>query len=102
MIAPQFLRTYPRERDLADVEGNVANALRPLLGAIDAVRLLFTDVQLGTNDVEFEHGLKNGLIGYCVVRRSGPAIVYDAPSNNPRRFIRLSASAPVTVSLLVF
>lgn len=99
---PGMKRIYPPDRVLFAVEDNVANSLRQLLGALDASRLYIGNVSLGVDPREIEHGLREAPVGYYVVRRDGPAVVYDLAAKNPQRHLRLAASAPVKVALMVF
>jgi hypothetical protein len=57
-------------------------------------------VTLGTADSKIFHGLGQPITGWEVIRQDVSGTVYEgSTSADPRRFINLRASAPVTVTL---
>ncbi len=62
---------------------------------------LIEDVALSTTATEIEHGLGRAWREYTVCKRSAGATVYDAEGSDDSKFISLTATAAVTVSLRV-
>ncbi len=62
------------------------------------------DVVLGTTDLDVPHGLAQLPKGYLVSKRSASAIVFDGTTaaTDTKKFISLTASAPVTVDIIFF
>lgn len=62
------------------------------------------DISLVTGSNTINHKLGRDLQGWYIVRRNGPATVYDTQATNsmPDLTLVLVASAPVTISLAVF
>lgn len=64
---------------------------------------LLEHVVLGTSDTPVIHGLGRPVRGYLVARASAAAQVSDGTASpSPATYVNLRASAPVTVSLIVF
>ena len=63
---------------------------------------LITGVVLSTTAYDLSHGLGRRYKGYDIVKRSAAAHVYDSESDDDTRFLRLTASSAVTVSIYVF
>lgn len=77
--------------------------LNPLLGNPANNSSILKDIKLVTGTNVVNHLLGAPLQGWSVVRRNGPATIYDTQATNPTPELTLVlvASAPVTVTLEV-
>ena len=120
MPASKFDRINSGDNALDRVQGNVAKAIDPVLSVAlldgrlvedDVVAGALVPITLSTTPKDVAHGLGREYRGWIVVDKNANADVWvDPPTGtplvdpNPDRalFIRLDASAAVTVKLWVF
>lgn len=76
--------------------------LDPLLAAPLANYVVLDNIKLVVGNNTINHKLGRKLVGYLVISKNAPVDVYDAVSLMPNKTLTLVASAPVTISLLVF
>lgn len=90
--------------DIATAMPRWKSELDPLLAAPVAGARLLEGVVLTMGANVINHGLGAKLRGYWVILNSASAAFYDSQSTNPTASLTLilNASAPTTVSLLVF
>ncbi len=78
--------------------------LNPLVKSPIATPILLSAISLTTGENVINHKLAQKLQGWIVVLNSTSATFYDSQSTNPSpdKTLILNASAPTTVSILVF
>lgn len=81
-----------------------SQALNPVLSSPTATPILLRAVTLTSGSNTINHQLGRVLQGYIVVLNSASATFFDGQTTNPspERTLILNASAPTTVSILVF
>lgn len=104
MPFPAFKRLYTSVFELQKLQDQVGEALDRLLAQPDIPKTLVENVDLSTTYTDVVHGLSRPITRYIICRQSQPGSVYDAQAQNPfpQKTLRLLASAPMRVSLLVF
>lgn len=87
-----------------DLLNKWSSQLNPLLASVLAFPVLLSNVNLIMGSNVLNHTLGKKLRGYIVVLNSANATFFDSQQTNPSPQITLilNASAPTTVSLLVF
>ena len=81
-----------------------SQAINPVLNSPIATPIILSDITLTSGVNVINHTLGQKLQGYVVVMKSASSDIFDMQNTNPspQRTLILNASAPVTVSLLVF
>jgi hypothetical protein len=94
----------PQGLNLQDMQNKWATAIEPTLNAPTAQPILLKNVSLNSGTTNVNHTLGQKLQGWMIVRRRGPATIYDNQDNNqnPQLTLTLVSSAAVVVDLLVF
>mgnify|MGYP000178482285 CR=1 FL=1 len=89
---------------LSSTQDAIADVLRPFCkNPILEDGALLEGVELGVAAVDVPHKLGRKFRGWSTTRIRGPAAVYeDTTQPDPLRFVRLVATATVTVDLYVF
>ena len=94
--------------ELSRLMAIVVDQLNTLLNAgllfSDNFNAKFTSVTFSQADTEqrIEHNLGRVASSYLVLNNSANAVVYSGVSENSNQFLFLRASAPCTVSLMIF
>lgn len=83
---------------------NLQNIFQSLLNKVQLDSLILTNVQLKTGATTISHTLGRTLTGWQIIRQRAQANIWDDQDNNPSPtiYLRLMASAPVVVDILVF
>jgi hypothetical protein len=97
-------RLNTNDRIINQIQDNISDVVDHF-GEQDLVygqRLENVVLVTGSNNVP--HKLSRKLLGWFVIRQRGAASIYDLQDSNPNpaTFLRLQASAGVTVDLFVF
>lgn len=108
----RFLRVRlsdpPRASELLRMQDNVGAVLDsvvsvPTLGAVQINKVDLSVAAAGaTRTVSIEHGLGHPWTGWSLADLSASAIVHRSASANPEKFLTLTASADVVVSVLIW
>jgi hypothetical protein len=103
-MATSFGKVHTANRELNQVQENVARALAPIFGNPIVDGVLLTGVVLASGANVISHTLDRKLVGWIIIRQRALAQVYDTQDSNatPALTLQLQASAPVTVDLYVF
>ena len=90
-------------KELMLLQTDWRSKLNPLLANPSNNNSILKDIGLATGSNTINHLLGQPLLGWNIIRRNGPATVYDTQATNPRPELTLVlvASAPVTISLEV-
>lgn len=105
MSLPPLPRIISDNFDIQSLEQNVAQAVNPLLAAPDAGKVAITNVAVSNvAATDIPHGLGRPIVGWVITRKDAQADVWDTQSTNPypAKTLRLNASGPCTLSLLVW
>jgi hypothetical protein len=91
-------------KELMLLQTDWISKINPFLGNPANNSSILKDIPLVTGSNTVNHLLGRTLQGWSVIRRNGPATIYDTQASNPRPELTLVlvASAPVIVSLEVF
>lgn len=81
-------------------QGNIIQAMKPLLSSVLAVNVLVSDQALISGTTIVSHGLNQPVQGWLIVDINAAATVYSTASTNTT--LTLVSSAAVTASILVF
>lgn len=89
-------------QELLRMQDNVGSLLNTVAAVpiLQAVHLV--DVDLGPTAVNVDHGLGRPWTAWLVTDRDAAATVWRSASASPERFLTLTASASVTVALMVW
>lgn len=104
-MIPPFRTQKLSDRVLQDLQAAIFAVLDPLVRLVPLNHgRLISSVVLSTTPVNVEHKLGRPLIGWLVVRKNADARVWEdqATTVDGSKFLRLDASAAVTVTLWVF
>lgn len=104
-MIPPFRKGKMPERVLQDLQDAVSAVLDPLVRLVALIHgRLIANVALSTTPVNVEHKLDRPLVGWIVVRKNADARIWEdqATTVDGSKFLRLDASAAVTVTLWVF
>lgn len=90
-------------KELMLLQTDWISKLNPLLANPSNNRSILSNIALTTGSNTINHLLGHTLQGWNIIRRNGPATIYDTQASNPRPELTLVlvASAPVTVSIEV-
>lgn len=101
---PKLQRIQTADRVLNMIQDNVSNILDPYSSLEIVQGQILKNVALvsGTNNIA--HKLSRNLVGWFIVRQRAAGTVYDTQDTNPTPalFLRLVASANMSVDLYVF
>ena len=99
-----FARVQTGNRELNQVQNNIATALQPLQGNLLLQGKFLTSVELANGTTTVFHNLGRPLVGWFVTMIDGAATIYDAQGANTSKdqTLVLVSSAAVTVNLYVF
>lgn len=91
-------------KELMLLQTDWVSKLNPLLARPTNNSSLLNDISLITGANTVNHLLGKKLQGWSIVRRNGPATIYDTQASNPSPELTLVlvASAPTLVSIEVF
>ncbi len=91
-------------KELMLLQTDWISKLNPILAKPTSASSILNNINLVTGTNTINHLLGRPLQGWQIVRRNGPATIYDAQDSNPlpNLTLVLIASAPVTVSIEVF
>lgn len=97
-------RVQTADREINQLQSNIAQALGPLLSNDQAQGHLLKSIALASGSNSVNHGLGKALTGWSVARLRAQALVWDAQDANPTPDTTLSlvASAAVTLDLYVW
>lgn len=92
------------DRIVNQIQANVIQTFNQIAGNVLLDAMLIEDVALTSGANVIDHGLGRTLRGWFIIRRNGTATVYDTQATNTLadKTLNLTASASVTVSLMVF
>lgn len=101
MALPIFVND---NKDFGLMQTAWASALNPVVDLPTNHGVILKSVKLVTGINQIDHRLRRKLQGWMIVRQRAAATFFDDQDNNkfPEMFLRLNASAPVTVDLFVF
>jgi hypothetical protein len=98
----KYRKTQTNDETLNRIQQSIAEVVDPLSAAPFASTVTKT-VLIGTTDTQVHHGLGAPPTGYLVVRQDALATIAEVTvSPNPRKYLLLRASAPVTATLIIF
>lgn len=95
-----FRKINTTDEALNKVQANVESAITPVLQCKLLDGHILSDLELVSGSNRIEHKLGRTLIGYFPVRQSNASTIYDTSIDD--KFLYLTASANITVSLWVF
>lgn len=95
-----FKKFNSESREATLIQQNVEQALRRLFKGSILDNAILEGVKLDTGENTVEHRLLRKIRGYIVIRVNAASDIYEIKSDD--KTITLSASAPCTVSLLIF
>lgn len=97
-------KIHSQSKELMLLQTNWISKLNPVLANPTNQTSILKNITLRTGSNTVNHLLSRPLQGWIVVRRDGPATIYDKQASNqtPELTLVLVASAPVTISLEVF
>jgi hypothetical protein len=103
MSLPAYKKIRSPDRVVTQLQDNVEQAIRPLLGMQIAAGRLIENVEVltGTPKV-IDHRLNRAMRGWFIVDKDADANVWKTVSTIPERTLVLNSSANVTLSLWVF
>ena len=92
------------DSDVRELQYRLSTVLRPVTKNPVLDGILLEDIVLGTSSTDVPHKLGRAARGYIPVKMNASANVYDEESSNSNKenFLKLKASASVTVNLWVF
>ena len=92
------------DSDIRELQYGLSTVLRPVTKAPILDGVLLEDIALSTSSTDVPHKLGRAARGYIPVKMNASANVYDEESSNgdKENFLKLKASASVTVNLWVF
>ena len=92
------------DSDIRELQYRLSTVLRPVTKAPILDGVLLEDIALSTSSTDVPHKLGRAARGYIPVKMNASANVYDEESSNgdKENFLKLKASASVTVNLWVF
>lgn len=101
---PKLQRIQTADRVINMIQDNISNIIDPLSSKEILQGQILTKIALTTGTNNIAHKLGRRLLGWFIVRQRASATVYDTQDTNPSPdiFLRLVASANVTVDLYVF
>ena len=97
-----FNKIQTNDYQIDTIQSNIETVFSSLLLNPLINSSIIEDVALTTGTNQISHKLGRKIKGYIIVRRSSAATIYDTKSDLPDRLLTLVASAPITVSLIVF
>jgi hypothetical protein len=100
MPFPSFKRVYQVDPALNEVQDNVAEVVQYLSGNAVIDGLLLTGIVLSSGSNKVAHKLNRKPLGWIVVDRNSSVTIYSTSSTE--KFLNLTTSAAVTVSLWIF
>ena len=95
-----FRRLVVKDRDLMDVQSQIASTFNPLLKLSILDYVPIQDVKVTAAGVDVEHLLARKPLGWYVVDNTADARVWRTDWNE--RSITLRSSADTTISIIVF
>ena len=104
-MIPPFRKPKMADRLGDELAQAIFAVLDPLVRLVPPIHgRLVSSVVLSTTPVNVEHKLSRPLLGWIVVRKNADARVWEdqATTVDGAKFLRLDASAAVTVTLWVF
>jgi len=103
-MATSFPKVQTTDRLINQIQDNVARAIQSVLTGPLSNASLLTSVSLVSGANVINHGLGRKLQGWIPVRVRASATIYDTQDSNstPALTLQLTASADVTVDLIVF
>jgi hypothetical protein len=102
MKVPDFKEIQTEIDELDRVQSNIALYAKPLSENVMIQGVLLKDIALTTSETLVEHKLGTDYQGWIIVDKNANANVYVSSKNLPKRFLALTATATVTVSIWVF
>lgn len=101
---PKLQRIQTGDRVLNMIQDNVSNILDPYSSKEILQGQLLQNVSLSSGTNNIPHKLERALIGWFIVRQRAAGTVYDTQDTNsvPNLFLRLIASADMSVDIYVF
>ncbi len=97
-----FNQIHTSSNDLNRVQDNIAVFANPITQLLLLDGVLIEDVDLTTSETKINHTLNRKPNGWIIVKKDAAQDVYESGSTVPDRFLSLTASGNVTVSLWVF
>lgn len=105
MTLRKFERVPTNDLTLNRIQERVEDALLPVTGSIILDGKIINDVDLASGTTSIvSHNLGRNIKGWIVISKNAAQHIYDVQSlnDNQDRFLYLTASGTVTVSLWVF
>jgi len=104
MALPKYEAYNVSDPHLTKVQYKLQEALGPIFSVDLLDGNLITGVDLTTSASNIPHKLERAAKGYIVVKKNANAVVYDNESSNTNKasFLKLIASASVTIDVWVF
>lgn len=92
------------DRIINMIQDNISNIVEPIASAPILDSIILNNIALKTGSNSIPHKLGRTLTGWFIVRQRSAGTVYDTQDTNPnpQTFLRLTASANITVDLFVF
>lgn len=97
-----FNQIHTNNADLNRVQDNIVLFTTPITNISILDGALVEDVSLSTSETKVNHTLQRKPIGWIIVKKDAAQDVYESGSTNQDRFLSLTATGTVTVSLWVF
>jgi hypothetical protein len=97
-----FSQIHTSSNDLNRVQDNISIFTTPISQILLLDGVLIKDVDLTTSETKVNHTLNRLPNGWLIVKKDAAQDVYESGSTVPERFLSLTASGNVTVSLWVF
>lgn len=102
MAARRFNRIQTTNVDVNRLQDSVKETLDPITSNLLLGGNLLKAVNLVAGPNLLSHGLGRNYLAWMLLRPSSAATLFETPSPDPSKYIQLTASAPLTCSLLVF
>lgn len=99
-----FQRYQSTDRDLNQVQSNLANALNPILGNPLLFGFTLTGISLASGSNTINHGLGRTLQGWFLTGINAGVTIYDQQASNTKASttLILHSSGPATVNIYVY
>lgn len=95
-----FARVQSTNRELNQMQSNIAAAFLPLQNNPICYGVFLNDVNLASGSTTIQTGLGRPIQGYLITSIDGAATIYNAAFDGPN--LTLTSSAAVTVNLYIF
>lgn len=97
-----FKQIHTGDGDLNRVQDNITQFSTPISKLLLLDGVLLEDVALTSSETQVPHKLNRAPNGWIIVKKNAAQDVYESGTDVQNRFLSLTASGTVTVSLWIF